>query len=178
MTQTVVHNVFEINRVQFIGPWVEYLEAFVIHILISESLDVFFDELEISLVCLDRVAQVILINSFSVVSQERANGLDARGTLQILRSQKLIEMFLERVAVSISTDFKSLKNSHEDLLEAFQVPILVNDGVDDPREEDLLGFVGKQVHKVVHLVDCFKILNFFGSTTMAEVILPKGKSDF
>jgi len=49
---------------------VENLEALVIHVLVSESLDVLLDEGEISLVGLDGVAQVILINSLSMVSKE------------------------------------------------------------------------------------------------------------
>lgn len=46
------------------------LEAFVIHVLISESLDILLDEREISLIGLDWVAQVIFINSLPMVSKE------------------------------------------------------------------------------------------------------------
>jgi hypothetical protein len=46
----------------------EHLEALVVHLLLSESLNVFLDELEISLVSLDWVAQVILINLFLMIS--------------------------------------------------------------------------------------------------------------
>jgi hypothetical protein len=45
------------------------------------------------------------------------------------------------------------------LFEAFEVPVLVNDGVDDPGEEDLLRFVGKEIHEIVHLVDFFDVSN-------------------
>ena len=52
-------------------------------------------------------------------------------------------MLLERVAVSVGAHVKSLENSHEDLLESLQVPVLVDDSMDDPGEENLLGLVGK-----------------------------------
>lgn len=48
----------------------KYLEALVVHLLLSESLNIFLDEYKISLVSLDWVAQVILINLFLMVSQE------------------------------------------------------------------------------------------------------------
>lgn len=44
------------------------LEALVIHILLSEPLNVFLDELEISLISLDWVAQIILIDCLLMVS--------------------------------------------------------------------------------------------------------------
>jgi hypothetical protein len=61
------------------------LKALMIHILASKSFDVFFNELEISLVSFDRIAEIILINSFFVVSQKRPNGFNARCALKILR---------------------------------------------------------------------------------------------
>ena len=63
------------------------LEALVVHVLVSESLDVLLDECEISLIGLDGVAQVIFVNGLPVVSKEGSNGLDAGGTLKILGSQ-------------------------------------------------------------------------------------------
>ena len=66
-------------------------------------------------------------------------------------------MVAEWHATSFGIDFKSLKDSHEDLFETFKIPVLVNDGMDDSWEEDLLGLVGKEIEKVVHLVDAFSI---------------------
>ena len=51
------------------------------------------------------------------------------------------------------------EDTHEYLLETLEVPVLVDDGVDDARKENLLRFVGKQIHQVMHLVDALKILN-------------------
>lgn len=79
--QIVVHNIFEIDVVKFIGPWMENLKAFVIHVLFSESIDVLLNELEISLICLDWVAEVILVDGLFVISQEGSNCFDARGRL-------------------------------------------------------------------------------------------------
>lgn len=46
------------------------LEALVVHVLGSESFDIFLDELETGLIGLDWVGQVILKNCLLVVSQE------------------------------------------------------------------------------------------------------------
>ena len=67
------------------------------------------------------------------------------------------ELFSEWHATSFCIDFKCFKNSHEDLFETFKVPVLVNDGMNDSREEDLLGLVGKKIEEVVHFVDTFSI---------------------
>ena len=45
-----------------------------------------------------------------------------------------------------------LEDTNEHLFEAFQVPVLVDAGVDDARVEDLLGLVGEEVAQVVHVV--------------------------
>jgi hypothetical protein len=129
--QVVVHNVFEIDGVEFVGPWVKYLEALMVHVLISETLDVLLDEVEVGLVGLDGVIQVVLIDVLLSVSQERSNCLDARRTLKVLGGQKLVQMLLEVLASSIAVDFQHLKNAHKDLLESLQVPVLVNDCVDN-----------------------------------------------
>lgn len=157
--QIVVDDIFEIDVIEFVSPWMKNLEAFVIHVLLSESLDILLDELKISLVGLDWVAEIILVDGLLVISQEGTNGLDARSTLKILRAKKLVKVLLERRSASVGTDFKELKNSHEDLLEALEIPVLVDDGVNNSGVEDLLSLVGEQVHEVVHLVDCLSIFD-------------------
>jgi hypothetical protein len=62
------------------------LKAFMIHILISEPLDIFFNEFKISLVCFDWITKIVLINLFSLVSEESSNSLDATCRLEVLRS--------------------------------------------------------------------------------------------
>jgi len=66
----VVDDVFEVNIIKLISPWMENLEAFMVHVLLSKSLNIFLDEDEISLICLDWIAEIVLINSLLVVSQE------------------------------------------------------------------------------------------------------------
>ena len=73
----------------------QHLEAFVVHILRSESFDVFLDEFEVRLVGLDGIAQVILVDRFLVVSQERTNCLNTGSTLKILRSKQFIQMLFQ-----------------------------------------------------------------------------------
>jgi hypothetical protein len=46
------------------------LEALMIHVLSSKSLDIFLDELEIGLVGLDWVREIIFIDVFLVVTKE------------------------------------------------------------------------------------------------------------
>lgn len=133
------------------------LEALVVHLLLSESFDIFSDEGEISLVGLDWVAQVILVDLFLVVSEERADGLDAGRALQVLGGKELVEVLLERRAASVGAHVQELEDSHEDLFEALEVPVLVNNGVNDSGKEDLLSLVCKQIEKVVHLVDGFNV---------------------
>lgn len=151
--QIVVDDIFEIDVVEFISPWVKNLEAFVVHVLLSESLNILLDELKISLIGFDWVAEIILIDGFLMVSQEGTDCLDARGTLEILRAKKFIKVLLERRTASVGTDLKQLKDSHENLFETLEIPVLIDDGVNDSGVEDLLSLVGEQVHQVVHLVD-------------------------
>ena len=66
-----------------------------IHFLLSESLDILTDKVEIGLIGFNWVAQVIFIDLLLWVSQEGADSFDARGTLQVLGSKELVQMFLE-----------------------------------------------------------------------------------
>jgi len=83
------------------------LEALMVHILGSESLNVLFNEFEVSLIRLNGIAQIVLVDRFLVISQERTNCLDARSTLKILRSKKLIQVLFQRLSTSSSVYFKS-----------------------------------------------------------------------
>jgi len=60
------------------------LEAVAGNVLIPVAFDIVLEELIGCLVCLDWVAQVIIIDLFLVVSQEASNCFDARCTLKIL----------------------------------------------------------------------------------------------
>jgi hypothetical protein len=73
----------------------QHLEALVVHLLVSEPLDVLPNEIEISLVRLDWIAEIILINLLLVISEERTNSFDARSALQILGRKQFVQMFFE-----------------------------------------------------------------------------------
>lgn len=45
----------------------------------------------------------------------------------------------------MACNFHQLEDSHQNLFEAFQVPVLVDAGVNDARVENLLGFLGEQI---------------------------------
>lgn len=85
LSQVIVYNILEIDRVELVGPWMEHLEALVVHVLRSKSFNILLNEFKVSLVRFDGIAQIIFVNRLLVVPEERANGLDARSTLQILR---------------------------------------------------------------------------------------------
>jgi len=93
--QIVVDNVFEINGIKLISPWVKNLEAFMIHFLVSEPLDILTDEVEIGLIGFNWITQIIFIDLLLWVSQERSNSFDARSTLQVLGGKELVQMFFE-----------------------------------------------------------------------------------
>lgn len=85
LSQVIVYNILEIDRVELVGPWMEHLEALVVHVLRSKSFNILLNEFKVSLVRFDGIAQIIFVNRLLVVPEERANGLDARSALQILR---------------------------------------------------------------------------------------------
>ena len=129
--QIVVNNIFEIDGVKLVGPWMQNLEALMVHVLLPESFNIFLDEFKVSLISLNWVAQVILVDSLSVVSKERSNGLDAGCALQVLGGKQLVKMLFEGGATSIGADLKHLKDSHEDLFETFEVPVLINNSMNN-----------------------------------------------
>jgi len=75
---------------------VKDLEALVVHFLLSESLDILTDEVEIGLIGLNWITQVIFIDLLLWVSQEGSDCFNARSTLQVLGSKELVQVFLER----------------------------------------------------------------------------------
>ena len=77
--QIVVHDVFEVDFVEVVGPWVEHREALVLYALSAVLLDVFLQEFKLGLVGVDWVAEIILIDGLLRVTDEGADGLDARG---------------------------------------------------------------------------------------------------
>ena len=72
------------------------LEALVVHFLLSESLDILTDKVEIGLIGLNWITQVIFIDLLLWVSQEGSDSFNARSTLQVLGSKELVQVFLER----------------------------------------------------------------------------------
>ena len=81
--------------------------------------------------------------------------------MQVLRPQQLVQVLFKGNPAARNVDIEGCDNSHEDLLETLEVPILVDDCVDNSREEDLLSFVGEEVHETVHLVDCLAVSDVF-----------------
>ena len=76
--EIIIHNVFEVDLVEIVGPWVEHGEALVLDALLAVLLDILLEELEVSLVGVDWVAEIVSVDRLLLVTNERANGLDAR----------------------------------------------------------------------------------------------------
>ena len=76
--QVVVHDVLEVDLVEIVGPRVEHGEALILDTLGAVLLDVFLEELEVSLVSVDWVAEIVSVDWLLLVTNERANGFDAR----------------------------------------------------------------------------------------------------
>ena len=76
--EIIIHNVLEVDLIKIVGPWVQHGEALVLDALLAVLLDVLLEELEVGLVGVDRVAEIVSVDGLLLVTNERANGLDAR----------------------------------------------------------------------------------------------------
>ena len=68
--KVVVDNVLHVNCIKVVGPRVEDLKALMLNVLFSISFNVFPEKFKRGLVSLDRIAQIIIVNLFFVVSQK------------------------------------------------------------------------------------------------------------
>lgn len=66
----VVDDIFEINLIKIISPWMENRKAFVLNALDSILLNIFLNKLKIRLVGSDGVGKIILVNNFLRISNE------------------------------------------------------------------------------------------------------------
>jgi len=123
----------------------EDLEALVLYFLLPITLDVATEEIECGLVCLHWVREVVLVNRLAL-PQKRADRFDARGTLQVLGTNDLVEVLVKRVDRLQLVELQNLKNAHEDGSESFQIPVLVDDLVDNSALKHLVSLVGQQVN--------------------------------
>jgi hypothetical protein len=73
----LIDDVLEVNLVKIVGPRMQDLEAFVLHVLCAVSLDVSLDEFIAGLEGDNRVLEVILFNRSLCVLQEVRDSLDA-----------------------------------------------------------------------------------------------------
>ena len=111
-----------------------------------------------SLISINRVSKIILIDRLLGVTDERSDGLNARTRLQVLRLDGEIEQACHLIVVAAS---KHSQDADKDLLETLEVPVLVDARVDDARVENLLGLHGQKVAQVVHVVDLFVVIDLF-----------------
>jgi len=48
--QIIIHDVFEVNLIEIIGPWVEHREAFMLDSLLAELRNIVFQEFKVCFV--------------------------------------------------------------------------------------------------------------------------------
>ena len=117
-------------------PKLERTCSFQIHdiagdILFSILLDVVFEELNGGLISSDGIVQVILIDNLVGVSQERSDGLDARGTVKILGVQELLDILFKIENARECFDIEHFHDPHESSFESLKVPVLIDDLMDN-----------------------------------------------
>ena len=68
--QVVVDNILDVDSIKIVSPWMKNLEALMLDVLFSVSLNILSEELKAALISLDWVAEIIFIDCFLVISQE------------------------------------------------------------------------------------------------------------
>lgn len=77
VADVVVNNIFEINLVKVVGPWVQDREALVLDALRAILLNILLDEIKFRLVGTDRVSQIVLVDDLARIAHKRVDSLDA-----------------------------------------------------------------------------------------------------
>ena len=77
------------------------LEALVRNVLNSISFDIFFQELELGLIGLDRVGQIISVDFLGLLSQERSDSFDTGRALHILGIDQFVEILFHFLSGAI-----------------------------------------------------------------------------
>lgn len=148
-----INNVFHIDLVEVVGPWMQHLEALILDVLLAVAQDVSLQEIERGLVGFDGVLKVVLIGiDVFVLAQECSDRFDTRRTLHVLEGDSLLYQSVHGSGLRRAGQLEFLENSHENRAESFEVPILVDDLMDDACLEDLVALVGEEEYEVVHVV--------------------------
>ena len=126
--EIIIHYIFEVNLIEIVGPWVKDREALMLDALLSELRNIVFQEFKVCFVGRDWICKIILDDFFLGVADESTDSFDARATLKIL-SFYLEVKETSHFVVILDTD--CLQNSHENLLETFEIPILIDASVSD-----------------------------------------------
>jgi hypothetical protein len=123
---------------------VEHLEALVFDFLLSVPLDILLQEFKSGLVGGYRVFEIVrVVVDVLGLSEEGANGFAAGLGLHILEIYSFLEPLVEILGRRCGSEPELLENSHQDCSESLEVPVLVNDLVDDSGLENLGYLLGK-----------------------------------
>jgi len=139
--QIGVNDIFHINLIKIVGPWMQNLEALIFDLLFAVPLNVGSEEIEGGLISLDWVLQVVFDNIL-LLSQEGSDGFDARSRLQVLAIDELLDVLVEVLNLWIVLlNPHLLKDSNEDCSVSLKVPVLVDDLMDNTSLEHLVCLV-------------------------------------
>ena len=133
----------------------EDTEALMFYSLDSIFLDVLPDEFVWSFICWDRVGEVVCINLFLWIADERANCFYAGRRLKVL----ILDLGVKKTSKSVKLrESEFLAEADKNLLETLHIPVLVDRSVDDVRSKNLLSFMRQKEHKIVNRVDLFVVV--------------------
>ena len=126
--EIVIHDVFEVNLIEIVSPWMKHREALMLDALLAELRDIVFQEFKVSLVGRDWICKIILDDFFLCVADESTDSFDARATLKILSFYLEVKKTCHLV---VTLDSNCLQDSHKNLLETLKVPVLIDASVSD-----------------------------------------------
>lgn len=171
--QIGVNDIFHINLIKIVGPWMQNLEALIFDLLFAVPLNVGSEEIEGGLISLDWVLQVVFDNIL-LLSQEGSDGFDARSRLQVLAIDELLDVLVEVLNLWIVLlNPHLLKDSNEDCSVSLKVPVLVDDLMDNTSLEHLVCLVYEQIHEIVHIIDLLSILHVFSAVLRQKLLSQK-----
>ena len=124
--EIIIHYIFEVNLIEIVGPWMEHREALMLDALLAELRNIVFQEFKVCFVGRDWICKIILDDFFLSVADESTDSFDARATLKILSFNLEVK---ETCHLVVILDTDCLQDSHENLLETFKIPILVDASV-------------------------------------------------
>lgn len=118
------------------------LEGLVPHLLLTISLDIVTQEINIGRKSLNRILQIVfVIHLLLGVSQVRNQSLEAGMALKILLVDHFLDVEVEELCLLVWTKSKHFHDLFNNLFEAFEIPVLIDYGMYHSCQEYSLRFL-------------------------------------